>query len=75
MPSSELTGAAEYEFFCDEKMRFGKPTAAQKAAGENKDRCTIIYNDRITLAGIPEPAYRYMLGSRWRSSGSSTATR
>ena len=55
---------AAYEFFRVEKMRFGKPTAAQKAAGENKDRSTIIYNDRITLTGIPEAAYRYMLGSR-----------
>jgi len=51
-------------FFRVEKMRFGKPTAAQKAAGENKDRSTIVYNDRITLTGIPEAAYRYMLGSR-----------
>ncbi len=57
-------GAAAYDFFRVEKMRFGKPTAAQKAAGENKDRSTIVYNDRITLTGIPEAAYRYMLGSR-----------
>lgn len=28
------------------------------------DRSTIIYNKRITLCGIPEEAYRYMLGSR-----------
>lgn len=60
----EPAGDAAYEFFRVEKMRFGKPTAAQKAAGENKDRSTIIYNDRITLTGIPEAAYRYMLGSR-----------
>ncbi|MGD9997239.1 MAG: type ISP restriction/modification enzyme [Ilumatobacteraceae bacterium] len=57
-------GDAAYEFFRVEKMRFGKPTAAQRAADENKDRSTIIYNDRITLTGIPEGAYRYMLGSR-----------
>jgi predicted helicase len=57
-------GEAAYDFFRVEKMRFGKPTSAQKSAGENKDRSTIIYNDRITLTGIPEAAYRYMLGSR-----------
>jgi predicted helicase len=57
-------GDAAYEFFRVEKMRFGKPTAVQKAAGENKDRSTIVYNDRITLSGVPEGAYRYMLGSR-----------
>ena len=28
------------------------------------DRSTITYNSRITLSGIPEEAYRYMLGSR-----------
>ena len=33
-------------------------------AGKDKDRSTIIYNDQITVAGIPEEAYRYMLGSR-----------
>lgn len=32
--------------------------------GKEKDRSTIIYNDQITVAGIPEEAYRYMLGSR-----------
>lgn len=33
----------------------GKPVA---------DRSTIKYNSRIMLGGIPEDAYRYMLGSR-----------
>ncbi len=28
------------------------------------DRSTIVYNSRITLSGIPDQAYRYMLGSR-----------
>lgn len=28
------------------------------------DRTRIVYNSRITLAGIPEQAHRYMLGSR-----------
>jgi predicted helicase len=48
-----------------EKMRFGKPTVEQKEAGlRDDDRSTIVYNDRITLRGVPEDAYRYMLGSR-----------
>ena len=45
-------------------MRFGKPTPEQKAAGEKVDRSVIHYNDRITVSGIPEEAYRYQLGSR-----------
>lgn len=48
----------------DKKMRFGKPTAEQKAAGEKVDRSVIHYNARITVSGIPEAAYRYMVGSR-----------
>ncbi|MGB6057607.1 MAG: type ISP restriction/modification enzyme [Microthrixaceae bacterium] len=39
------------------KMKFA-------GSGKNKDRSTIIYNDQIKVAGIPEEAYRYMLGSR-----------
>lgn len=48
-----------YAFFAvkDKKMAFG-------SAGKEKDRSTIIYNDRITLSGVPEEAYRYVLGSR-----------
>lgn len=59
-------GADRYAFYAvgDKKMRFGKPTGAQKAEGLKKDRTVIHYNDRITLSGIPEAAYRYMLGSR-----------
>ncbi|MDZ5662354.1 type ISP restriction/modification enzyme [Nocardioides sp. S-58] len=55
-----------YDFFAvgDRKMRFGKPSAEQKVAGERADRSVIHYNDRITLSGIPEDAYRYQLGSR-----------
>jgi len=40
-----------------QKMAFVK-------AGKDKDKSTIIYNSSITLNGIPEDAYRYMLGSR-----------
>jgi predicted helicase len=45
-------------------MAFGKPTAEQKVAGLRHDRSVIQYNDRITLRGVPEEAYRYTLGSR-----------
>jgi predicted helicase len=55
---------AAYQQFRVEKMRFGKPTAEQKQAGLRDDRSTVVYNDRITLRGVPEEAYRYMLGSR-----------
>jgi len=59
-------GEAAYDFFAvsDKKMRFGKPTPEQKAAGAKADRSVIHYNDRITVSGIPEEAYRYQLGSR-----------
>lgn len=55
-----------YDYFAvgDKKMSFGKPSADQKAAGERYDRSVIHYNDRITLSGIPDGAYRYQLGSR-----------
>jgi predicted helicase len=52
------SGSADpYEWFRVEKMRFG-------GKGKAKDRSTIIYNARITISGIPEEAYEYMLGSR-----------
>ena len=52
-----------YEFYNVEKMKFAKirdPQTKKLVV----DRSTIIYNDRVTLSGIPEKAYRYMLGSR-----------
>lgn len=59
-------GVDPYGFYAvgDKKMAFGKPTPEQKAAGETKDQGTIIYNPNVTLSGIPEDAYRYMLGSK-----------
>ncbi len=59
-------GFDPYAFYAvgDKKMRFGKPSPEQKAAGERADRSVIHYNDRITLRGIPAEAYRYLLGSR-----------
>ncbi|MFC6706188.1 DEAD/DEAH box helicase [Flexivirga alba] len=66
LDAQPLVGRNAYDFFAvgDKKMRFGKPTAEQKAAGEKADRSTIVYNSNITLRGIPDEAYRYMLGSR-----------
>lgn len=63
---SGLTGEAAYDYFSvgSKKMSFGKTSAEQKNAGERYDRSVIHFNDRITLSGIPEEAYRYMLGSR-----------
>lgn len=46
-----LTGADDLRV---KKMAFGK----------NKDRSQIIFNQHITLAGIPQRAYDYTLGSR-----------
>ncbi len=55
-----------YDFFAvsNKKMSFGKASAEQKAVGERYDRSVIHYNERVTLRGIPDDAYRYMLGSR-----------
>lgn len=60
---TNLEQSAPYEYFRVEKMRFAKvrdPETRKLVA----DRSTIIYNDHITLSGIPEDACRYMLGSR-----------
>jgi len=62
--SVDSNDEAAYQHFRIEKMRFGKPTAEQKRAGLRDDRSTIVYNDHFTLRGVPEEAYRYMLGSR-----------
>jgi predicted helicase len=60
----EDSSDATYDYYRVEKMRFGKPSEAQKAAGERADRTTIVYNQRVTLRVIPEDAYRYQLGAR-----------
>lgn len=59
-------GADAYAFYAvgDKKMKFGKATVEQKAAGEKADRSIIHFNERISVSGIPDEAYRYMLGSR-----------
>jgi predicted helicase len=50
-------GADPYQFFAvgDKKIRFGN---------KNKDKSVIEYNGQVTLSGVPQDAYRYMLGSR-----------
>lgn len=59
-------GDADYAYFSvrDKKMAFGKATDQLKVTGSRKDRSVIHYNERITLRGIPEGAYRYVLGNR-----------
>ncbi|MFT4034326.1 MAG: hypothetical protein QM679_01975 [Patulibacter sp.] len=54
----------DYARYAVTKMRFGRPTAEQKAAELRHDRSTIIYNQHVTLRSIPDEAYRYQLGSR-----------
>ncbi len=51
------TGSDGPERYRVQKMVFGK-------TGKVKDRSTIVLNSRLTLTGIPEEAYEYMLGSR-----------
>lgn len=66
LDAAPVGGADPYAFYAvgDKKMRFGKATAAQKAAGEKADRSIIHFNERISVSGIPDEAYRYMLGSK-----------
>ncbi len=46
-------GMSDAELYRVQKMRLGKP-----------DRSRIVYNSHLTFTGIPDDAYRYMLGSR-----------
>ncbi|ASR55826.1 type ISP restriction/modification enzyme [Cellulomonas sp. PSBB021] len=51
-------GSADlYEWFRVEKMRWG-------GTSKTRDRSTIHYNSHITVAGIPDEAHEYLLGSR-----------
>lgn len=45
------------DFYRVQKMTFGKD-------GRTPDKSTIIYNNNVTLTGVPAEAYDYMLGSR-----------
>lgn len=52
-----------YDFFRVQKMAFAKvrdPETKKLVA----DKTRVVYNSHIELGGIPEAAYRYMLGSR-----------
>ncbi|MGH3852885.1 MAG: DEAD/DEAH box helicase [Pseudonocardiaceae bacterium] len=60
-----LTGtqdADEYFRYRVQKMAFDKGSRVNGKV--TRDRTRIVYNSSITLAGIPEDAYGYMLGSR-----------
>ncbi|MHA7126267.1 type ISP restriction/modification enzyme [Janibacter indicus] len=61
--ATNLDPGTPYEYFRVEKMKFAK-VRDPETHKLVPDRSTIVYNDRITLSGIPEEAYRYMLGSR-----------
>ena len=51
-------GSADlYGWFAVEKLRWS-------GTAKTRDRTTIVYNNHITIAGIPEAAHEYMLGSR-----------
>jgi len=52
--TGKLSTAERYRV---QQMRFA-------GSGKQKDRTKIVYNAHLTLAGIPEEAYRYQLGSR-----------
>jgi predicted helicase len=56
-PGTDVVGQGLYDWYRVDKMRFG-------GAGKGKDRSTVVYNSRITVAGIPEEAHEYLLGSR-----------
>ncbi|MGN6687464.1 MAG: DEAD/DEAH box helicase [Actinomycetales bacterium] len=64
LDAAPAPGGDRYAYYRVERMRFGKPTPEQKAAGLKTDRSTVVVNDRITVTGVPEQAHRYMLGSR-----------
>ncbi|PFG45025.1 putative helicase [Georgenia soli] len=51
------TAGDDWELYRIRKMRY-------PGVGKSKDRSTIIFNAHVTLAGIPDDAHRYMLGSR-----------
>jgi predicted helicase len=55
-PLEELTTGVTDDFRV-EKMRFGK-------AGKATDKTHIVYNSHLTLAGIPEEAYRYEVNGK-----------
>ncbi len=61
--ASELLSDPAKDFLV-QKMTFGRPSAEQKANGQKQDKTTIHYNARITLSGIPLPAYDYVVNGK-----------
>ena len=62
VPGFDADNANAYLF---EKMRFPKVSNPNDPDGRKIDnKTTIIYNPSITIAGIPERAHDYQLGSR-----------
>lgn len=55
--------ADPYDFFRVQKMTFAKVRDAETMKLV-ADKTRVVYNSQIELSGIPEAAYRYMLGSR-----------
>ncbi|WP_072691531.1 DEAD/DEAH box helicase [Rhodococcus marinonascens] len=51
---TKAVGVDEYALHRVQKMKFRSKT----------DRSTVVYNSHVTVSGIPDEAYRYMLGSR-----------
>ncbi|MFD6897087.1 DEAD/DEAH box helicase [Rhodococcus sp. NPDC060086] len=57
------TSAEDRETWRVSKLKWGKKKDPE--TGKNiDDRSVIVYNPKVTIAGIPEEAERYMLGSR-----------
>ncbi len=65
-PLEEVVGASApadpYDRYLVAKMKFAKERNAEGKL--EADRSTVIYNAHVTLSGIPEDAYRYVLGPR-----------
>lgn len=63
LDAKPAAGEDPYDFYRVQKMAFAKVRDAE-AKKLVADKTSVIYSSRITLSGIPEGAYRYMLGSR-----------
>jgi predicted helicase len=53
-----------WEHYKVQKITFARPTASQKAQGFRWDKTRIIYNSKVTLAGIPLVAYDYVVNGK-----------
>jgi predicted helicase len=50
-----------FAFFRTERLAYGKRRSGGKSVD---DKSTVVYNTNVTLQGIPDEAYRFMLGTR-----------